>query len=65
MGFFHDGQGHLSMVRLLAFLCCLFGSGIAVGGLIVGMPEAVVSGSVLAAVGVGGKTLQKKYEEER
>ena len=61
-GFFEDDKGNKSMIRLLSFGCYVTGTIVAVIGVIIAMPEAVVSGSALTAVGLGTKTLQKKYE---
>lgn len=61
-GYFRDDNGHKSMIRLLSFGCYVTGSIVALGGLIIAMPEAVVSGCTLTAVGLTMKTLQKKYE---
>ena len=62
IGFFQDDKGNRSMIRLLSFGCYITGTIVAVIGVIIAMPEAVVSGSALTAVGLGTKTLQKKYE---
>jgi len=61
-GFFRDDKGNLSMVRLLAFMCFCLGAAVAVGGLACSMAQAVISGTALAAVGIGMKGIQKKYE---
>ena len=61
-GFFRDDKGNLSMVRLLAFMCFCLGAIVAIGGLACSMPQAVISGASLAAVGVGVKGMQKRYE---
>jgi len=61
-GFFEDDKGNKSMIRLLSFGCYVTGTIVAVIGVIIAMPEAVVSGSTLTAVGLATKTLQKKYE---
>ena len=62
IGFFQDDKGNRSMIRLLSFGCFVTGSIVAVIGVIITMPEAVMAGTGLAAVGLGTKTLQKKYE---
>ena len=61
-GYFQDDKGKKSMMRLLSFLCYCGGIAVALGGVIRNMPEAVISGTGLAAVGVGMKGIQKKTE---
>ena len=60
--FFKDDQGSWSMNRLISFGCYLSGSVIGLLSVFKGIPEGVVAGTVLAAVGAGAKALQKKYE---
>lgn len=61
-GYFQDDKGNKSMMRLLAFMCFFLGSVVAVGGLFAEMPQAVISGCGLAAVGIGVKGIQKRFE---
>jgi len=61
-GFFQDDKGNKSMIRLLSFGCFVTGSIIAIIATLRVMPEAVMAGTGLAAVGLSLKTLQKKYE---
>ena len=60
--FFKDDKGNLSMNRLISFGCYLSGSVIGLLSVFKGIPEGVVAGTTLAAIGIGMKTLQKKYE---
>ena len=60
--FFRDGNGFYSMNRLICFGCYVSGSVIGLLSVFKGIPEGVVAGTVLAAVGAGAKALQKKYE---
>jgi len=62
-GFFKDDKGNKSMNRLISFGCYLSGSVIGLLSVFKGIPEGVVAGTVLAAVGAGAKALQKKYEQ--
>ena len=61
-GYFRDATGNKSMMRLLAFMCFFLGAIVAVGGLLAGMSQAVISGCGLAAVGIGMKGIQKRFE---
>ena len=61
-GYFRDDRGNKSMIRLLAFMCFFLGGVVAVGGLICSMAQAVISGTALAAVGIGMKGIQKRFE---
>lgn len=61
-GFFKDDNGNQSMNRLISFGCYLSGSIIGLLSVFKGIPEGIVAGTTLAAVGIGMKTLQKKYE---
>ena len=61
--FFKDGNGFFSMNRLISFGCYVSGSVIGLLSVFKGIPEGVVAGTVLAAVGAGAKALQKKYEQ--
>lgn len=61
-GFFTDDHKNPSMIRLLAFGCFLAGSFIAIAGVYLDMESAVWAGTGLAAVGIAGKTIQKKAE---
>lgn len=61
-GYFRDDKGNRSMIRLLAFMCFFLGGIVAVGGLACSMAQAVISGTALAAVGIGMKGIQKRFE---
>ena len=63
VGFFKDDKGNLSMNRLISFGCYLSGSVIGLLSVFKAIPEGIVAGTVLAAVGAGAKALQKKYEQ--
>lgn len=60
--FFKDSNGFFSMNRLICFGCYVSGSVIGLLSVFKGIPEGVVAGTVLAAVGAGAKALQKKFE---
>lgn len=61
-GFFKDDNDNSSMNRLISFGCYLTGSIVALLSVFKTIPEGVVAGTALAAVGAGAKALQKKYE---
>lgn len=60
--FFEDEKRHLSMNRLISFGCYLSGTVVSLFCIFNAIPEGIVAGCILAAVGAGAKALQKKYE---
>ena len=68
MGFFNEKNGSKSMMRLLAFMGFVAGTGVMIAGVIAmfmtvaGAGTAIIIGGGLAGGGQALKSLQKKFE---